>query len=278
AASHLTHSAFVAEQTLEYLKARRGGEPFFCIGGFYFPHEPWIVPQEFLNLYDEDAMELFEFPEDLDRKRQDDPRFNDATLRASRRGYYAAVSELDHQIGRILDGLDELGLADDTIVIYTSDHGEFLGEHLRYGKGYPAPDCVMRVPLIARWPGQLGEPGQTRHQLTEAVDLVPTLLSWAGVQVPPHVQGRPLPLTDDDPGKRAALLEFTGYKVLRLDSLRYIAHADGSETLIDLDRDRGEYHNVAGDPGYADRLALCRHELNRKLLEMERPLPRVWPY
>ena len=86
--------------------------------------------------------------------------------------------------------LEELGLAENTIVVFTSDHGEWLGEHLRYGKGHPGHDCISRVPMIVRWPRGLRAPGRTEHALVEGVDLVPTLLECAGIPTPYHLQGR----------------------------------------------------------------------------------------
>ncbi len=271
----LTHSAFVAEQTMEYLRARAGGdEPFLCIAGFYSPHSPWIVPQSFLDRYDPSAFTLPTFPEEVDAQRGPG-KCDDDELRAARHGYYAMVTEVDHHVGRILNTLDELNLADDTIVVFTSDHGEFLGDQLMYGKGYPAPDCVSRVPLLVRIPGG---PTGTRTQIVEHVDLVPTLLELAGLQAPAELQGEPLPLTGDAPGKRSALTEGIGWKALRTEQYRYIAEADGSEKLIDLSADPGEYHNRAGRPDYDEPLSDCRAEMLRKLLEIERPEKRRWTY
>ena len=98
-----------------------------------------------LDLYDPAELTLPPFPPALDARRG--PRhFSDDELRSAHHGYYAMVSEVDHHVGRILDRLDGLGIADNTIVVFTSDHGEWLGEHLRYGKGYPGHDAVTRVP------------------------------------------------------------------------------------------------------------------------------------
>ena len=95
AASDLTHSAFVAEQTMEFIRAR-DREPFLCIAGFYSPHSPWVAPQEFLDLYDPDSLSIPSFPPEVDAKRADG-RCSDDELRGARQGYYAMVSEVDHQ-------------------------------------------------------------------------------------------------------------------------------------------------------------------------------------
>ncbi len=191
------------------------------------------------------------------------------------------VSEVDHHVGRVLDRLDELGMAENTVVVFTSDHGEWLGEHLKYGKGYPGHDCVSRVPLIVRWPeGGLAVGGAT-SDLTEGVDVVPTLLECAGIPVPGHVQGRSLlPTLRGEPAdaKGCALMEMHGWKTVRTRDHRYVLRASGEELLFDLRSDPLAYENIAGDPAAAGVLADHRLQLARRVIEIERPLPRTWQY
>ncbi len=275
----LTHTSFVADRTMVYVERHRQ-EPFFCIAGFYSPHSPWVAPQSFIDLYDPQALSLPTFPEDVNRKRSADA-FSDQELRAARQGYYAMVSEIDHHVGRILDHLDALGLSENTIVIFTSDHGEWLGEHLRYGKGYPAHDCISRVPFIVRWPRGIVSPGRTEHDILEATDVVPTLLDCAGIPVPGYLQGRSfLSLLEgqSSTARSSALTEGEGWKTVRTDTKRYVIEADGRESLFDLEADPDAYHNVAGDPAYAESLTRLRHHLLTRLLEQERPRPREWAY
>ena len=271
---HLSHSAFVADRTLEFLRAQ-GREPWLCISAFYSPHSPWIAPQKFLDLYDPPTFVLPDFPDDYPRKPSDDE------LRSVRHGYYAMVSEVDHYVGQILDELEELGLAENTVVVFTSDHGEWLGEHGRYGKGYPAEECVVRVPCLVRWPcGEL-EIGARIQDLIEGVDIVPTLLDCAAIPIPPHLQGvslLPNLRGQSTQTRNSALTEMDGWKALHTSDYRYIAHADGRELLFNLNAPCGEYHDIAERPENADQLAEFRHELVRRLIERERPLARVWPY
>ncbi len=275
----LTHSAFVAEQTIAYVERHRH-EPFFCIAGFYSPHSPWVAPQSFIDLYDPETLALPGFPDDVDARRSE-TAYSDRELRAARQGYYAMVSEVDHHVGRILDHLDDLGLDEHTIVLFTSDHGEWLGEHLRYGKGYPAHDCISRVPCLVRWPAGIVSPGRTAHDLVEAIDVVPTLLECAGIPVPPGLQGRSLlPMLQNGTyqPRRSALTEGQGWKTLRLEDTRYVVEASGRESLYDLSRDPAAYYDVAADPAYADALGEARHVLLTRLIDQERPRPRVWAY
>jgi len=277
--SDLTHTAFVAEQTMAYLERHRQG-PFFCIAGFYSPHSPWVAPQEFIDLYDPQALTLPHFPEAIGAERSEG-HYSDGELRAARQGYYAMVSEVDHHVGRILGRLDALGLRENTIVIYTSDHGEWLGEHLRYGKGHPGHDCVSRVPFILRCPGDATARGRTVHSLIEAVDVVPTLLECAGIPVPGHLQGRsfaPLLAGEEMAPRTSALTEGEGWKTLRLEGSRYVLEADGREALYDLQQDPGAYRDVGGDPAYHEALMHARHALLTRLLARERPLRREWAY
>ena len=276
----VTHSAFVAEQTMIYLR-QQGTQsvPFLCIAGFYSPHAPWVVPQKYLDRYDPTTLTLPDYPPEVDAQRSAE-HFSDEQLRSARHGYYAMISEVDDYVGQILDTLEEQGQADNTIVIFTSDHGEWLGEHLRYGKGYPAHDCVSRVPLLIRWPNA----GTARQcsQMVEAVDVLPTLLDCAGIQIPPHVQGRslrPLLTGDEAYSERASvLMEFTGWKIVRSENFRYVAHGDGREFLYDLRQHWGEYRDVTEDGHYNSTLAEHRHTLVQRLIEMERPRDKVWSY
>ena len=180
---------------------------------------------------------------------------------------------------RMLHALDEWGIADETLVVFTSDHGEWLGEHLRYGKGYPGHDCISRVPLLMRVPGAKG--GRRISGLVEGVDVVPTLLDACGVPAPPHLQGQslwPVLRGGDAPDKEVALMEATDWKMIRSRDYRYVAHADGREVLYALNAAWGEYRDVSKDPIHSDALAEHRHLSIKRLIAMERPRTRIWGY
>lgn len=274
-----THTAWVADRSIQYMKEQaQAGSAFMCIAGIYSPHSPWVAPKRFLDLYDPEKLTLPSFPPEVDEKRVPD-HYDDAELRLAQQGYYGMVSEVDFHVGRMLDTLEELGLADDTIVLFTSDHGEWLGEHLKYGKGYPGHDCVSRVPLLMRVPGVEG--GKRVSHLVEGVDVVPTLLELCGAPVPPHLQGTsltPLIHGGDDAVKDIALMEFTGWKMIRSQDFRYIAHDDGREFLYDLHAEWGEYRDVSHEADYADALVRHRQLLIQRLISMERPRNRIWSY
>ena len=277
---HLTYSAFVADRTIDFIEAS-GAEPFLCIASFYSPHAPWIAPQKYLDLYDADRLSLPAYPPEINKQRPTDPTalYSDDQLRSAKQGYFAMVSEVDHYIGRILEALEAAGKSDETIVAFTSDHGEWLGEHLRFGKGYPADDAVSRVPLIVAGP-DINEGGRY-DDIVEAVDLVPTLLDLAAIQTPTFMQGESLAgLTRGDGSRQneCALTEAHGWKSLRTRQFQYLIHEDGRENLWDLELDPDAYLDVAESSDYQAALAECRHLLLTRLLAMERPLPRAWTY
>ena len=277
---HLTYSAFVGSRTVEFIE-QPGAEPFLCIASFYSPHAPWIAPQTYLDMYDADGLSLPAYPADIDRKRPADPAalFSDEQLRSAKQGYYAMISEVDHYVGRILGALEASGKRDDTIIVFTSDHGEWLGDHLRFGKGYPADDAVSRVPLIIAGPDV--DEGGKYDGIVEAVDLVPTLLDLAAIQTPSFMQGESLAGQISGDGSRQkgiALTEAHGWKSLRTPRFRYLIHADGRENLWELQADPGTYHDLAEHDEFRHDLAECRRLLLTRLLAMERPRERAWTY
>ena len=277
--SNYTHSAFVAEQTMSFMEQHRDS-PFLCISGFYSPHSPWVAPQEFIDIYDPNTLTIPKYPEHIENQRSSSS-FTQEELRRAHHGYYAMISEVDHHVGRILNHLDQMGLRDNTIIVFTSDHGEWLGEHLKYGKGYPGHDCVTRVPLIIRWPKSIKNPGRTVSGLIEGVDVLPTLLESVGISVPEKLQGRSFfsSLVDGDwNGRPTVKTEMDGWKTLRNHTHRYILSKNGSEQLYYLPEDPRAYFNCAEDTSQKDSLTDMRLQLLLHELESERPLQRVWPY
>jgi arylsulfatase A-like enzyme len=266
----LTHTAFVADRTMDFLSRHADDEPFFAVAGIYSPHSPWVAPQRFLDWYDPDELTLPDFPPELEERRADGAGPDEETIRRARQGYYAMVSEVDHHVGRILDHLEACGVAEDTLVIFTSDHGERLGDFNGWGKLWRPQDAVSRVPFVVDWPGEVADGGRTVSDIVEAVDLVPTILDAAGIQQPPQLLGRsllPAIRDTDDVGREAALHESPSGKGLRTDRFRYLLQDDGSEELYDLAAPYGEYRDVSED--HPDEVAAMRHRLNQRTLEID---------
>ena len=184
---HDWEPAWHTDMALEFIRDQRdAGKPWLYYVAFGPPHLPEQCPQEFLDLYDPDK---FVLPPDVEAQL---PRERQPQLRQQMRMYYAQVTAIDHEVGRLMEGLERLGVEEDTVVLYTSDHGDYLGSHagakrrLR-GKGSPHA-TAFRIPLIVRWPDQVSS-GQVRNALVSSVDLAPTVLDLAGLPIPEQMQG-----------------------------------------------------------------------------------------
>ncbi|WP_175442262.1 sulfatase [Humibacillus sp. DSM 29435] len=275
----LTHSAWVATRTIDHLQSLPPGQRAFTIASFFSPHAPYRVPQRFYDLYDRSTLPLSVLAP-LERSQAAAAGLTEERLRAIRHGYFAACSEVDFHVGRILRELDRLGRAENTLVVFLADHGEWLGDHARLAKGFPADDPVSRVPLIVRWPGHtIG--GHVVEAVVEALDIVPTLLEACGVPAPPELQGDSLvPMLRgarlDRP--EVAITEHDDWTSIRSATHHYLVTAGGDEMLWDLSADPGEYEDVAAEAAQAGELARHRGLLLARLLRARRTLPRTWPY
>jgi arylsulfatase A-like enzyme len=199
--------------------------------------------------------------------------FNELLHRRTLACYYGLVSQIDHNIGRVLDELDRLGLAENTIVVYTADHGEMMGEHGCWTKGMQGYDATVRVPLILRLPGVVPA-GRKRTELVESIDLLPTLLEAAGLDVPENVQGRSLlPLVrGETSGWRSVAFSEIGVPgrgvraiTARAENDKYVLYRANGETVyeqyFDLADDPWEMSNRAGDARCADAVKRLREAL-----------------
>jgi arylsulfatase A-like enzyme len=193
------HTAYVAERTIAYLRRHASGRPFYLMCSFPDPHHPYCLPQPWDEMYSpQDVVspvsrkgELEElapfFREIYERRLQVSGRNRPTKMPQAQRleilAYtYGMVSLIDHQVGRVLDVLDELGLAEDTVVLFLSDHGDLMGDHGLLNKGPFHFEGLLRVPMIWRWPGRF-RPGSS-PALVSLLDVPPTILDLAGVRIP----------------------------------------------------------------------------------------------
>jgi iduronate 2-sulfatase len=286
-----------AEWVLERC-ARQRDRPFFLAVGFFRPHTPYVAPRPYFDLYPEAEMPVADpgdrsavpAPALASAKREQDAM--DETLRQRcLQAYYASISFMDAQVGRVIGALDRLGLADQTVIVFTSDHGYHMGEHGLWQKQSLFEESA-RVPLLVVAPG-IGEPGTTAAAPVSQVDLYPTLTELCGVAAPDNLQGQSLvPLLADpsSPGRGWAMTQvmrgsgeqrFAGYS-LRTARWRY-TEWDGGERgrqLYDHDSDPREMVNVAADPAYTDTLNALSAQL-RQAVTASRPdggaLPALAP-
>jgi iduronate 2-sulfatase len=265
----------------------RGDRPFFLAVGFHSPHDPFHSPKRYFDLYRLDAMQpprapadrstppLFALPRNKDRQAFE--KFSDADRREFLRAYYAGVSFMDAQLGKVLDALDRLKLAERTIVVFVGDHGYELGVRDWWNKS-TLFERSCRSPLIIAAPGMKGS-GRTALGLAEFVDLYPTLADLCGFEPPSSLAGVSLrPILDDPsrPGKDAAFTMIVRGAVkgltVRTESSRYTEWdaGRGGIELYDHDQDPGEWHNLADDPARAD----LRASLAARLDEFRKRFPR----
>ena len=295
------YSRWVGDQAIDFLDSERNpSKPFFLQINFYDPHHPFVAPPEYLERYDGTALPApIGYPGELDGKpaiqREASARsyagyargyadYSPDEIRQVIAAYYAMVTLIDHETRRILDRLAGLGLADDTIVVFTSDHGEMLGDHGLLLKGPMMYEGAVRVPLIIRWPGRLPR-GERRSELVQWIDLGATFLSLAGLPPMPTDQGLdllPLARGDADAESRGwAISEYlnSGHPYdppVFLTMLRHGAHklvvqhgapATGrprTGELYDLAADPQELRNLWEETSHAG----VRADLERLLLDV----------
>ncbi len=154
------------DQLIEHLKQRKSaGGPFIAVNGYYPPHTPYTAPKRFYEHYRGRGVPFA--------------------------GYYASVSAIDDNVGRVMQALEDLDLAENTVVVYLSDHGDTFRYRVQGTHKFVCHDEAIRIPLIVRWPGQI-EAETVLEQTVGLEDLMPTILEWAGLTVPDHLHGRSL--------------------------------------------------------------------------------------
>ena len=252
---------------------KKTGESFFLAVGFYRPHTPYVAPKAYFDRYPKGEIELPTLSE-ADRtrtpaaaygsKRNDQDKMTDDQRREAIQAYRASITFMDAQVGHVLDTLERLGLADTTIVVFTSDHGYHLADHGLWQK-MSLFERSARVPLIIAAPGAKAR-GQVAKGLVELVDLYPTLASLAGLNATGTLDGVSLaPMMNDAAAtvKDAAFTQVRDGYAIRTDRWRYIEWTAGEQgtQLYDMDRDPSETMNVASDPQHAATVAELRKRL-----------------
>ena len=267
-----------ADHALTILEEHKAG-PFFFGLGFVRPHLPFVAPAKFYDLYPLDSIPLPQNPpNDLDDipaahkairpQLWNNMQMTERQIREARRGYYASTSFMDEQLGRVLGGLERMGLADNTIVVFWGDHGWSLGEHTHWQKMNLMEEST-RVPLIVRAPGRKGN-GKVCRSLVEFVDLYPTLAELCGLKPPPGLEGQSLVPLLDNPARAFKKAAFTQIKFedivgrsVRSDRYRYTSWEGrgGGEELYDHQADPSEFTNLAGKAEAKAALAAHREIL-----------------
>ena len=308
-----TMEAFTASRTRQFLRERsKDSQPFFCWSSFYRPHQPYTPLPRYWDRHDrtrwgrgtnagdalfmpgtlrEDPAKLPPFLRGwfhgrnrvwcLDQARQDEQLYRNYIS-----AYYALVEEIDHHVGAILSDLDALGMAENTIVLVASDHGDFVGSHGMVEKcsaGHNVYEDTLRVPLIVRWPGKVRE-GAVRADLTELVDLYPTLIDLCQLPAPRQsLDGRSLARTlcNGEPVGRSYCVSENWAQATVITERFKLGHwkapddagihfdfREFGDMLFDLERDPGETRNI-----FSTVPEVLRVELMHLLAEWEEKHP-----
>ncbi|MEO0509934.1 MAG: sulfatase [Verrucomicrobiota bacterium] len=275
--SGLLPDAMAADKAIEVLRERaKKEEPFFMGFGLVRPHYPYVAPEHNFNAYPVSEIPLVKFSsEDMQNVPSQainkDLRIDDDARKRIRQAYYATISYMDEQVGRVLAEVDQLGLRDNTIIVFLSDHGYLLGEHQSWKKNLLWEEAT-RVPLIIAAPGQQIK-GVNCDHLVELVDLYPTLAELAGLPTDPGAQGLSLVplLRDPERGgllRKDTLSQAAGGYALRQGKWAYMWYPakkkiPQASMLYDMDKDPGQLNNIAENPEFKT----IREQLHKRLME-----------
>lgn len=251
-----------------YLRNHPKDKPFFLVTSFMEPHDvcEWLrinrYPQEDLqfDLSNEDMPiipENFEYdrrePELVARRRErcepSRENWDERQYQYYRWSYYRQIEFVDGEIGRVLDALDESGLTDNTLIIFTSDHGEGLGHHRNVRKNMPYDESA-RVPFLISLPGQIEQNTLNSKNLVSGLDIVPTICDYMNIPAPPNMRGISLKsMLEGEDLKRPYIvteLENNQGRMIRSNNFKYIKYInDPNEMLFDMEQDPGETQNLA---------------------------------
>ena len=255
-------------RAVEYLRAQRGDTPFLLCASFHHPHEPFHPPQAYWDRYADAEIAIPEFPDHLDETYSAMDRWLNAyhgtrrfnlrdpeSLRRLRRAYYGLVTYLDDKVGGLLATLEETGLLDNTVVVFTSDHGDMLCEKEMVQKRC-FYEWSCRIPLIVRFPDQW-QAGTTVETPTSLLDLLPTFCELAGAEASlPHDGTSLLPIIEGQQADRhifAQAHEAVGAPciMIREGRFKYNYIHGHPPQLFDLESDPGEWNNLAGAAEHA---------------------------
>jgi len=239
-------------------------KPFFLMLAPGAPHDPYLAPEKYLDLYDAQKLAM-------------EPNWVEGIPGAGRKeiaGYYAAVTAVDDQVGRLLRRLRELKMEENTIVLFSSDHGNMLGSQGKILKRKPWEESIQ-VPGIMRYPGVIS-PGRKTNALFSHVDFAPTLLSLCGLPIPAEMQGAnlsPVVVGKAEAGPASVLFQIFGpyhgdgtegaWRGVRTERFMYARWKSGPWLLYDLHEDPYELQNLVKDTAYSSEL----QELDKKLLD-----------
>ena len=312
-------AAFLVDEAIKYLSVRQD-KPWFVHMSFLAPHPPFVVPEPFNEMYDAEDMPLPVRRETLAEeaaqhpylkyylynqrgfswtrraKSRENPSISELDLRQIRATYYGMMSEVDAQIGRLINALKEAGSYDDTLVIFTSDHGEFMGDHWMFSK-YTHFDQAFYIPLIVRDPtdGANKKRGSIVEDFTESIDIMPTILDGIGIDIPGQCDGSsvlpfcrgeqpqdwrqeyhaefdlrsPYEIEEDVP--LGLDVKHCSATVIRGKRYKYVHFTTLPALFFDLEKDPHEFNNLINDPAYQELILEYAGKMLSWRMEYESP-------
>lgn len=290
-----TRLAWGADRTIEVLEtACASGQPWLVRWDPPEPHLPALPPEPFASMYGPASLSPWpSFHDTLANKpyiqRQqrhswgvDGWTWSDWAPTVAY--YLGVISELDAQVGRVLAALDRLGAADRTLVIYTTDHGDFCGGHGQMDKHFCMYDDLMRVPLIVRWPGELDGGRSCDAFAMQELDVAATIWRAAELDPPANIAGRDLrDVARGNVSRDAVFGQYSGaqlgaytQRMIRTPRWKYIWNATDVDELYDLERDPGELINRIDDPSCAGELRELRQRLYAWMESIGDPMTNGW--
>ena len=283
-----TMEAWTADKTIELIDGyTNAAQPFMIAANFFGPHFPYAVPAPYDTMYEPNDVERWSnFDEQFVNKpsiqQKEMLRWNTSHLtwpdwQKVITCYWGFCTFIDTQVRRILNRLEENGLAENTIVIFSTDHGDMLGSHRLFNKGFHMYEETHHIPLVVRWPG-VTAPGTTCDEFVNLVDLMPTFLDIGGARMPSNLDGRSIvpllrgetvPDWPDD-----VFAEFHGYeptlasvRMVRTRSWKYVYNPYSEDELYDMQSDPGELYNLATHLGYKHVLRRMKARMVNRLRE-----------
>lgn len=274
---------WVAEESIRFLQTRDRTRPFFLMSSFVRPHQPFDAPSSYFDMYkdrelrapahgdwaDSSLTEKFGYIKDSIYGCRDQQMRHDAMA-----GYYACITHVDHQIGRLLSSLMESGEYDNTVILFLSDHGELLFDNNFYRKALPYEGST-HIPLLIHVGKNIKDIVPFRSDtLVELRDIMPTILNFAGIPVPECVDG--FSLVPEILGEKKNEREYlhgehsfhsklsNHYIVTKQDKFIWFSEKN-SEQYFDLEKDPREEHDAINDPEYQERIGYLRKILIQEL-------------
>ncbi len=277
----LSVDRFVGQQACQFLRDYRRPEPFAIMAGFPGPHNPYDPSKEFADRFDPANMPVpipgtgAPSPEGAGTGGRrswyaiENSEFHEGHMRTMRARYAALVAQIDHEVGCIMEALRERGVLDNTLVLLSSDHGDYLGDHGLTGKN-SFYEAATHVPMIARVPGAVGR--QEYTGLVELADITATMLCHAGCEVPAWMDAMPLPASGCEATtqrERIVGMLASGWMIYD-GTWKLCKYANGQTQLFNRASDPDELRNLAMEPQCAEVLARLDGELTREIMRSVR--------